>query len=351
MSVPYDETVLTANVSTAAGADDGSTGPRGPAGPAGFSNPVVRAALGAAFISSSAIVVTLAHTGAATAAFYRCALALPVLIPLAVAEQRRRGPRPLRTRLFAAVAGLFLAADLVMWNHSIPDVGAGVATVLGNLQVLFIAVLAWLVLKERPGRRYLTLLPVILAGVILVSGVVGGSTTGVDPAAGTWLGVGTSLAYAVFLLILRQTAGQTRHVAGQLADATVGAAAGALLLGLTLGSFQFRIPWVSLGWLVVLALVSQTVGWLLITSSLPQLPAAVSSLLLLLQPAASMVLAYLVLSQRPTALQILGAVLVCSGVLAVTWKRPGRGRLVPAPRASSVTAQPAPAQAVTANRT
>jgi drug/metabolite transporter (DMT)-like permease len=363
MSVPYDETVLTANgpgvadtglaSSDATGAGEGSAAPGAKARPSGFGNPAVRAAMGAAFISSSAIVVTLAHTGAATAAFYRCALALPVLIPLALVERRRRGPRPLRARLFAILAGLFLAGDLVMWNHSIPDVGAGVATVLGNLQVLFIAVLAWLVLKERPNGRYLTLLPVILAGVILVSGVVGGSTTGVNPVAGTWLGLGTSLAYAVFLLILRQTAGQTRHVAGQLADATFGAAVGALLLGLTLGSFQFRVPWPSFGWLVMLALVSQTVGWLFITSSLPQLPAAVSSLVLLLQPAASMVLAYFILGQRPTVLQILGGVLVCVGVLAVTWTRRARSRPAPAEQTQSQPVQPEQVlpQAVTANST
>ena len=49
------------------------------------------------------------------------------------------------------LAGLFLAVDLVLWNHAIADVGAGVATVLGNLQVLFVTVVAWAVLRERPG--------------------------------------------------------------------------------------------------------------------------------------------------------------------------------------------------------
>jgi drug/metabolite transporter (DMT)-like permease len=318
MSVPYDETVLTDNAAGIAPAELGNTRL---ASRAAVRSPVVRAALGASFISASAILVTLAHTGAATAAFYRCALALPVLIPLAVVEQRRRGPRPLATRLYAMLAGLFLAGDLVMWNHSIPDVGAGVATLLGNLQVLFIAVLAWLVLKERPNRRYLTLLPVVLLGVVLVSGVVGGTTTGVDPVAGTWLCVGTSITYAIFLLILRQTAGPGGHVAGQLADATFGAAIGVLLLGLAFGSFQFRVSWASFGWLVALALLSQTVGWLFITSSLPHLPAAMSSLLLLLQPTASMVLAYLILSQRPTPLQLAGAVLVCGGVLTISRAR------------------------------
>src|SRR5580692_2819674 len=339
MSVPYDETVLTANVS-------GSSASPEPPAAVRPGRPVLRATLGAACISSSAILVTLAHTGAATAAFYRCLLALPVLIPLAVLEQRRRGPRPLATRLYAVLAGVFLAVDLVLWNHSIADVGAGVATVLGNLQVLFVGLLAWLVLRERPDRQYLTMLPVVFTGVVLVSGVIGGAGAGLHPLAGIGYGVATSAAYAVFLLILRQTAGQTRHVAGQLADATAGAALGALLLGLSFGSFQFRLPWASFGWLLALALVSQTMGWLFITSSLPQLPAALSSLLLLLQPASAMVLAALILGHRPIVVQDGGAVLVCAGVLTVTRARSGQNRRVP-----RQSPQPVKPQPVTANRT
>ena len=278
---------------------------------------MLTATLGAACISSSAILVTLAHVGAITTSFFRCALALPVLVPLAVLEQRRLGPRPLASRLSAMAAGLFLAIDLVLWNHAIADVGAGVATVLGNLQVLFIAGFAWLVLRERPSRRYLVMLPVVLAGVVLVSGMLGGHASGVHPVAGIGFAIGTSAAYACFLLILRTTAGQTPHVAGQLADATVGATAGAVILGLIVGGLQLQISWPSFGWLLTLALLSQTVGWLLITSSLPGLPAAISSLLLLLQPAAALVLADIVLGERPTPIQAGGALLVCLGVLAV----------------------------------
>jgi drug/metabolite transporter (DMT)-like permease len=339
MSVPYDETVLTANVTgPAVGPGPANLGDRavpdpgrsrgsdpaddaGQGGPGLTGRPILRAALGAACISSSAILVTLANVGPATTAFYRCALALPGLILLAVLEQRRHGPRPLARRLSALVAGLFLAVDLVLWNHSIADVGAGVATVLGNLQVLFVAALAWLLFRERPARRYLTVLPVVLVGVVLVSGMVGATTAGLHPLAGVGYGLGTSTAYAGFLLILRQTAGPARHVAGQLADATAGAALGSVLLGLAFGGFELHIPWPSFGWLLMLALLSQTAGWLLITSSLPRLPAAMSSLLLLLQPAAALVLADVVLGERPSPIQILGALLVCAGVLAVTWTR------------------------------
>jgi len=321
MPAAYGRTVLTASDASAGsqvpGADGLTVG--GPAlkrGPALARRPVLAAALGAGCISSSAILVSLAHVGPVPAAFYRCLLALPALVPLALLERRRLGPRPVASRVPVFVAGLVLSVDLVLWNHAIADVGAGVATVLGNLQVLFVVGFAWLALREPPDRRVLAVLPVVLAGVVLVSGMLGGHEAGMRPLAGIGFGFGTSAAYACFLLILRATAGQSRHIAGQLADVTAGAAVGAIILGLAFGGLELAIPWRAFGWLLALALVSQTVGWLLITSSLPGLPAAVSSLLLLLQPAASLVLADVVLSERPTIVQIAGAVLVCGGVLA-----------------------------------
>jgi drug/metabolite transporter (DMT)-like permease len=214
-------------------------------------------------------------------------------------------------------AGVFLAVDLVLWNHAIDDVGAGIATVLGNLQVVFVAAAAWLLFGERPGRRFFLALPVVLTGVVLVSGLAD-HAHGVHSVAGIEYGLGTSVAYAAFLLILRQTSAATPHVAGPLAEATVGATAGAAAFGLLFGGWQLHISWQSFGWLLLLAISSQTAGWLLITSSLPRLPAALSSLLLLLQPAASILLAAAVLGERPSLLQLAGAAGVCTGVLAAS---------------------------------
>ena len=326
MSAPYVDTVITGNE----------------AGTFADRSPLMLAGLGAASISASAVLIKLADTGPATAAFYRCLLALPLLALLAVLEQRKRGPRQASARRRAFVAGLFLSVDLVLWNHAIAEVGAGVATVLGNLQVLFVAFAAWALFRERPDRRFLIFLPVVMAGVVLVSGMVGGDGGGTHPLAGIGYGVGTSVAYAVFLLILRRTSASTPHVAGPLAEVTAGAAFGALLLGLVFGGLQLRIGLPSLGWLLLLALLSQTLGWLLITSSLPRLSAAISSLILLLQPAAAMLLAFLVLGERPSPIQIAGAVVVCTGVVTISLTAsPSRPRtaeapaLAPAPVAAS----------------
>ncbi|HVB42964.1 MAG TPA: DMT family transporter [Streptosporangiaceae bacterium] len=305
MTAPYAPTVLTEG--DAAHAVSGLS-----------RRPLLLAGLGAATISSSAVLIALSAASAVSTAFYRSLLALPVLIILAALEQRRRGPRPLAQRLRAVTAGVFLAVDLILWAHAITDVGAGVATVLGNLQVLFVAGIAWLFWRERPNRAVAMALPVVMLGVVLVSGLVGRTTAGHHPLAGVGYGIGTSIAYAGFLLILRRSSSGMAHVAGPVADATAGLAFASLAFGLVFGGLALHPIWPAVGWLALLALLSQTAGWLLITSSLPRLPAAVSSLLLLLQPAAALGLAAVILGQRPTLPQILGAVLTCGGALGAS---------------------------------
>ena len=316
---------------------------------AGGPSPVLLATLGAACISASAVLIKLADTGTASAAFYRSLLALPLLAVLAALEQRSRGPRPLRSRLGAMLAGVFLAIDLVLWNHAIADVGAGIATLLGNLQVVFVTVAAWLLFRERPGRGFFLALPVVLAGIVLVSGLAD-HAHGVRSVAGIEYGLGTSIAYAAFLLILRQTSAATPHVAAPLAEATLGATAGAAALGLVFGGWQLDIGWHAFGWLLLLALTSGTAGWLLITSSLPRLPASLSSLLLLLQPAAAILLAAVVLGEHPTPLQLAGAVLVCGGILVATraTTRSSRSRSRARRRRAAGAAAGSPGQEVSA---
>lgn len=210
--------------------------------PRAAGGPLAAASLGAVCICATAILVRLAHTGAATVAFYSCLFALPALAGVAVPERMRHGPRRTAARLAAAVAGLLLGVDLVLWNHAIAAVGAGIATVLGALHVPFVALAAWMLLGERPNRGFAIALPVLMAGVVLVSGVLGGAMAGGRPVAGIVFSIGSAAAYAAFLLTLRQTSTGSPHVAGPLADATGGAAIGSLLLGLAFGGLPLAIP-------------------------------------------------------------------------------------------------------------
>ena len=80
-----------------------------------------------------------------------------------------------------------------------------------------------------------------------------------------------------------------------------------------------------LAYLWLLALSSQALGWLLISITLPRLPAALTSVLLTLQPVLSVLFAWAILDESPSPLQLGGVALVVCGLLIVTWgSRPRR---------------------------
>ena len=87
---------------------------------------------------------------------------------------------------------------------------------LGNLQVAFVPLVAWLALGERPAARILATLPLVLSGVVLISGVLEDGAYGNDPSQGVVYGLATGLAYTGFILVLRAGSGQQQRVAGPL---------------------------------------------------------------------------------------------------------------------------------------
>ena len=276
--------------------------------------------LGALVIAFSAILVRLAEVSPSTAAFFRCVYALPVLALLAWLDDRRYGARPLRERLPLWIAGIMFAADLTFWHHSIEAVGAGLATVLGNIQVVLVGLLAWIALGERPDNRALAAIPVVFAGVILISGVIGGGAYGDDPLLGVIFGVFTAITYALFILILRQGNTDNRRPAGPLFDATLSGAVFSAIGGIAVGDIDWAPGLEAQAWLVLLALSSQVLGWLLISVSLPRLPAVLTSILLMLQPVSTVFLGAVLLSEAPSAVQLVGVMIVIAGVAVATLK-------------------------------
>jgi drug/metabolite transporter (DMT)-like permease len=278
----------------------------------------VCAGLGAVAIAFSSILVKLSHASPSTAAIFRCAYALPLLGLLAWLEDRRYGRRSWRARRVAVLSGVFFAADLILWHNSIEDVGAGLATVLANVQVVLVPLVAWAVLSERPSRRVLAALPIALLGVLLISGVFEHGAYGRAPEKGALFGIGAGIAYVGFLLLLRRGGADLRRPAGPLFDATATAAIASVCAGLVIGDAHLVPVWPGAGWLIVLALTSQVLGWLLITVSLPRLPAALTSLLLCIQPIGSVALAALIFGEAPSALQLAGVVVVLGALLVAS---------------------------------
>lgn len=283
--------------------------------------PRLAALIGALSIAFSGIFFRFSGTSPSTATVFRCLYALPWLLPLLAVERRRFGPLPSRELRLGLVAGVFFAFDLLTWHHAVGLVGAGLATVMGNLQVVVVAIAAWVLFGERPSRNTLMALPMMLAGVVLLSGVIGTGAYGVDPVLGVAFGTATAFCYAGYLIVMRHGIRDARRPATGLFLSTVSTAAVGALVGVVVGDLDpvpaFPAHW----WLIAVGLTSQAVGYMFISLSLPRLPAVLTSLILLAQPITTMIFGAILLAEDPSIFQLGGVGLIIAGLVVANLRR------------------------------
>jgi len=284
------------------------------------------ALLGVLSISFSAIFVRLSGASPVTAAFFRGLYAIPPLLGIWWLTRARDG-RPIAARAVALASGVFLAIDLGLWHQSIADIGAGLATVLVNSQVLFVGAAAWILHRERPSQLALVMIPIVLSGMVLISGLGRPDAYGAHPMAGVVFAVLAAACYAGFLLIFRASNRELIAPPGPVLDATIGMTLGALVLAAPFDPhFSLAITWPAHGWLLAMALICQAAGWILIGTALPRLPALESSVILLSQPIGTVSWGWLVFHERMSGIQATGMVVMTVGIAALMLKGTVRDR-------------------------
>ena len=294
------------------------------------SYPRTAAATAAVGISFAAILFVLSGASPSTATFFRCLYALPLLWWLMRREDAAFGRRSPGARRWALLAGVFFAGDLLLFHHAILLMGAGLATVLVNVQVVIVMIAAWLIWRERPSRAQVVAVPIALGGVVFISGVLDAEAYGQDPVLGSVLAILTAVCYAGYLLILRKGRDRQR-AAGPIFDATLACGLTALAAGLVVGDFD-PVPSLPMhAWLLLLALSAQVAGQVMIATALPRLPAVTTSLILLIQPVLATIIAMIVLSESPSSTQLLGVSLVIGGVILGSARGRSRPSVTPAP--------------------
>jgi drug/metabolite transporter (DMT)-like permease len=281
------------------------------------SRPRTAAVAGALTIAFSAIFYVWADVSPATGVFFRCLYGLPILLLVAFSERRALGPMTRRTIGLSTLAGVVFAVDLLTFHYAVDLIGAGLGTVMGNLQVLIVGLAAWALFGERLRREVVVALPIMLVGVVLISGLVGSGAYGSNPQLGVLIGLVTAAAYAGYLLVIRRASPDWRP-AGPVAIATAVTAVLAGLFGAAIGDLDLAPGLPSHLYLLALGILSQSIGYLFIQTSLPRLPAVITSVLLLVQPVATLALGAILLAEAPSGWQLAGVALVLGGMALAT---------------------------------
>jgi drug/metabolite transporter (DMT)-like permease len=287
-------------------------------------NAGLRTTIGAMMISFSAVWVKLAHVTPTVSAFYRVFFGGIFLMAILLAHREPiwRGWPCLRLSLFAAI---FFALDLYTWHRSIVYVGPGLATILGNFEVFLVPAVGAMLFGERLNLRFVLSVPLAMAGLFMIVGLRWEQLSP-DYRIGIYYGLSTAFFYTGFLIVLRKLQSHPSKPSPALSLMVVSFST-ALYLALEImrSGDSFTIPDFQSGLsLVALGLMCQTMGWLLITRSLPLIPAAIAGLILLLQPSLSFVWDVLFFDRATSTLAWVGVLLALSAIyLGATSGRKG----------------------------
>jgi drug/metabolite transporter (DMT)-like permease len=285
-----------------------------PASPRDNRLPLVALILGGAAIGGSPIFVRLSELGPLATAFWRVALALIPLLIFSFAKPQRAESRVASACDYAMLMlpGVFLACDLVLWHLALHMTSVANATLLANLAPVFVTLIGWLFLRARISALFLAGLVIAMAGIVTLKG--GFAVIGNGDLRGDGLATAAAIFYAGYILVIGRLRNRFDTVRIMLWSTGVAAVC---ILPLALIAEGHLLPFTAFGWMIVigLAFISHAGGQVAITYALAYLPAAFSSLTLLLQPVVAAILAWVLLGEAISAMQAIGGAIVLAGIL------------------------------------
>lgn len=266
-------------------------------------------------IGFAGIMMRLSDVSPLASAFWRMALAAPLLWIWAwtVREEDRKAGKLTGFAPALLLAGVFFAGDMGLWHLSLHYTTVSNATLLSNLAPLFIALWLWMVLKVRFAPLFLGGMAIALAGAILLVGphvASGASGTGL---LGDGLGLASAVFYAAYQLVIKDA--RSAYSTARLMAWSTSITALALLPVALLSPGPF-LPAQAAGWLPLLglALVAQIGGQTVIAYASAHLPASLSSVGLLIQPLTAAIAAWILFAEALAPVQMAGAALLLSGI-------------------------------------
>lgn len=271
------------------------------------------------------LFVRLADVGPVAAAFWRMALALPLLGGAAwVAGRRARvpaAPIPARRWWLLALAGLAFAADLGTWHAGILQTTMANATLLGNSATFLFPLWGFLVARTWPTRWQSVALLLAAAGAALLMG----RSYQLDPQqlGGDLLCVCAGVLYAVYFILMSDV----RRTMAPLPALALSSGASLLpLLGIALALGERIVPgnWTPL---LGIALVSQVIGQGCMIYALGRAAPLLIGLALLIQPLVATAVGWLWFDERLAGPDLVGVAMIA---LALVLVRRDRGDATPA---------------------
>jgi len=278
-------------------------------------------AVGVICLGWSAIFVKFADAPGPVSAFYRFVFAGAIMIPWWLIKRSKLPAR--RDVLLICLAGAFFAGDLALWNTSLLVTNVATSTLIVASAPLWVGLVIFIIFRQKLSVYYWIGLAIALGGMAILLGseaIEGLTIGGVSVTRGNLMALGGSFCYAAYVITLQRTRMRVDSYTF-MAFSIAAAIVLLLLVNLAMGTRLTGYSAETFGWLVALGLITHLLGWLSINYAMGHLPHGPASVGLLGQSVVTALLAMPLLDQFLSTFQIIGGLLVLSGIFLVNLKR------------------------------
>jgi drug/metabolite transporter (DMT)-like permease len=279
---------------------------------------VISVVIGSSLISFSPFFVEFSGLSAVGNSFYRMGIGGIALFCIAFFRKEKR----LRSSSFwlCLLAALVISLDLITWNRSVLYIGSGLSTVLANLEIVFLVLIGTLFFGEKLLPSFFKMTALMIIGVCCLIYPYF-TEIRLENTLGIICGLTASFIYSIYFLLLKIIRASNPAIATTSMLATI-CLSGAAILGSYMflaPSETFAIPSLrSFGFLLGNGLLSQVLGWILITQGMQRISLSLSGILMITQPALTFIIDCLFLGRNTLWLQIAGCALLLAAVYGTT---------------------------------
>ena len=249
-------------------------------------------------------------------AFWRMALAVPVLAVIARFGPKSSGRMTPALVLIIAASGILFAADLASWHIGIMHTKVANATLFGNSASFIFPIYGFVVARAWPARRQVIALLMAAAGTGLLMGR--SAELSPDHVVGDLLSLLAGVFYAAYFVAIAR-ARETLAPLPLLTASTLASAIPLLILAHIMGEQVMPTHWTPL---IALALCSQVFGQGLMVYALGRMSPLVIGLSLLTQPIIAALTGWLMFNETLGAPDMAGAALVALALVLVRQPAP-----------------------------
>ena len=276
-------------------------------------NPKAVVVLAALFCSLSAIFFKFSSAPAVTVAAWRMGFTVLILLPVILKKHRKElASVDKKSLLLCCLSGLFLGLHFTAYFESLNHTSVTSSVVLVDTQVIFVALIMLIVLKEKIPKKGVIGIALTLIGSVVI-GMADGSAGGDNILYGDFLALGGAVFLAIYTSIgyvARRSISTTVYTFTVYLMSFITLAVIAIISGAGLTGYPPENLLLSL----LLSVFCTLLGHSLYNWSLKYISAAFMSTVSLLEPVFSTVFAIFIFSEIPVPLQIAGVVIIIIGV-------------------------------------